>query len=425
MKYKIVFMLALLSQLQDKQPPSNPRYDFPTVLTKQVTRTFSYYDRVMNDLSIAEYYRASRLYEDSSFGIAKPIVINLVNKKIIGAKQFILEEARKYRVLMINESHIRPQHRLFTKSLLKELKREGYNVLMAEGISMKNTIALKGYPTSSDGDLINEPNYASMLRYARQLGYKICAYEQYTSKKNYWDDSVKLDQYGSIKYISYEPRDSAILTFDKNGLQNTYYTSVRERAQAENILATIRKNPSSKFIIHVGAGHLYESGSMMGAKLKELLHNEDFLTIDQEVLTDQIPVIDAVTGDTLKRSFPFLLWDSAKNEYFNPLSTSQVDYSIFNASVTDSLSRPVFLFQDVEPRTVFKVQMDQLKDCPCVLSAYYSHEYKKEGPMAIAIDNVYCDGSQDNPPLLLYKGNYTIVKRNRRGELFNFTIVVK
>jgi hypothetical protein len=424
MKYHLLLIL-ILPVVAGLHPAGNPFYDFPERLAKKNGRGFGYLNANMTDLSISGYYFESRLYEDSFYGPTRPVKLTLNDQRIIDARDFILKEAAKYRIVLINEAHNRPEHRLFTKSLLAGLHVIGYNVLMAEGIKLKNGLNSRSYPTSDDGYLLNEPVYGSMLRYANKLGYTVNAYEYDDAKqgKNYWDDSIKLDKYGSIKFISYEPRDSMILIFDEKGLKNTILTSVRESSQAQNIVKVIRDHPSSKFIIHVGYGHLYEAGAMMGAKLRALLHSEDVLTIDQTLLSDRVAAIDTITGDTLRRNLPFVLQDTNTNRFFNV--GIPVDYMVFGKTVHDSLMRPGYLFEDVEKRTVYYPAAYRLKDCPCLFSAYYKDEYNKEGSQTIATDVVYIIKQQKTAPLLLYNGKYVILKMNKDGALSKFNCTIK
>lgn len=427
MRSLALFCVLLLIPVKDNRL-GNPRYDFPEVVIARDAKRYSApaasREAVMNGLAISGYYHESRRWEDTLVRAKKLVRLTLTHKRIIDAREFILAETKKYRVLLINESHIRPQHRFFTKSLLKELHAQGYNVLMAEGIWQDNTIDDKGYPVSSDGALLNEPGYASLLRYAGRSGYKVRAYDFSDEKKaRYWDDSIKLDKYGSVKYISYQPKDSATILYDEKGLKMTIFTSVRERDQANHIYQVIKDNPHSKFIIHVGMGHLYESGPMMGAHLRQLLNQEDLLTISQVELDDRATVIDTLANDTVKRDFSYLLWDSTRNRHYHFYNGAQVDYTIFNEEVKDSLSRPSFLFKDVEERVVYQLPDTQTADCPCLFSAYYQEEYRKEGPQAIAADLVYI--RKEQPPLLLPRGQYTVVKKNGLGEYSSFDILVK
>jgi hypothetical protein len=63
------------------------------------------------------------------------------------------------------------------------------------------------------------------------------------------------------------------------------------------------------------------------------------------------------------------------------------------------------------------------KDCPCVLSAFYTDEYRKEGPNTIAIDVVHV--KREPVPLLLYPGKeYTLIKKNKAGSYSDYTITI-
>lgn len=416
---KSLWFLALLPAVAIAQVNTgNPLYDFPEQIVKKNGTGFGHVNGNLNDLSIAGFYDESRSYEDSFGGPPpRPVYISLQNKKVLDARNLILQQAARYRILLINEAHNRPEHRLFTKSLLEGLHTIGYNVFMAEGIKLNNGIDKRGYPVSTDGYLLNEPVYGSLIRYAGKIGYSVYGYEYDSQKegKSYWDDSVKLDKYGSIKYISYQPRDSMMLIFDENGLKTTIMTSGREVAQAENIMKVIAAHPTSKFIIHVGHGHLYEDGVMMGGKLRAMLKNEDLLTIDQVHITDRIAVIDIPTNDTIQRDFPFIIPE---------LKEVPVDYQVCNRRrAPDSLGRPGLLWEDIEERRVYYLPENRRKDCPCLFTAYYQTELDKEKQNAIAIDII--EIKQQSIPLLLYKGDYSIIKKNRDGIYTNFKVTIK
>ncbi len=423
----LIFLSAFLLGPLSDSIPVNPRYDFPEQLVGQIkqhhTGRRDQVNKIMDVLSIAGYYRESLRYEDSLKGPKAPVRLTLSHKRVVDAKATILQAAKKHRILLINEAHNHPEHRLFTKSLLKELYAQGYNVFMAEGISsVTNTLGAKKYPVGTDGYYISEPNYASLLRYAMSNGYKVRAYEY--ASKGYWDDSVKLDEYGSTKYISYEPRDSFTIKFDGKGDTTYIMTGRREKGQADNIFKVMQENPRSKFIIHVGHGHLQEGGAMMAARLRELINYEDILTVSQEELDDRATLTDTLTGDNFTRDFAYLLWDSTRNRPYHFYNGLFVDYTIFNAKVKDSLGRPGFLFKDVQQRIVYQLPAAQQEGCPCLFSAYPRQEYQKEGANTVAVDNVYMKDEQ-RPPLLLYKGDYTIIKKDGAGEYSRFDIGVK
>ncbi len=242
-----------------------------------------------------------------------------------------------------------------------------------------------------------------------RIGYTIEAYEYEITKP--WDDTIRLDQYGSVKYIRYEPRDSLTLLFNEHGLQYTMLTNVREQSQASNILKAIQAHPGSKFVIHVGHGHLYEDGSMMGAQLRKLLKGEDVLTIDQTLLSGSVPIIDTVSNVPVARPFTLLIKDTLSNTYYH--APVPVDFTIVGKTVLDSLGRPDYLFEDVEKRNIARLPQKYLKDCPCLFIAYYKNEWEKEKDKAVAADIVHVPGKQLASPLLLSNGRYYISKRQR------------
>lgn len=426
MRSAVALLLLLLSYPLYAQEPAgnNPNYDFPDSIIARQKRGAGYINANMDALSVSGYYADSRRYEDTLAGPADTVHLSMAGNEMVDAAEHILKEAGKYRVLLINEGHSHPEHRLFTKSLLQGLYKQGYRIFMAEGIWSNNTIVAKQYPVSTDGIYLNEPAYASLIRYALKTGYKVEGYDfPKTAKKYRWDDSIKLDKNGSMKYISYEPRDSmSVILNEKGEVTWTYLTDVREKYQAANIMKVLENNPGAKVIVHVGHGHLHESGPMMGAQLRALLNQEDILTVDQQSTSTRVAVIDTLTHKSIKNDFAYLLWMKDKKRFFRPEYAGPVDYIVFNAAIKDSLSRPGFFFRDVEQRSVHNISIDRLKDCPCLFSAYYPREFSEVGKNAIAADIVYTNVNNTAPPLLLYKGSYLVTKKNRDGRYSQFTL---
>lgn len=425
MKIVIIPLLCLIISLSaDQHESGNPRYDFADSIIARNNRGPDAAEMNLSTLSVAGYYHESMAYEDSIFTPKEPLRITLHNKHVLDARELILREAGKHRIILINESHYRPQHRLFTKSLLSALYQQGYNVFLAEGIQPNNRLDKRAYPVKGEGPFLNEPTYASLIRYAAKKGYKVRAYEYIV--RSTWDDSVMLDKNGSMKYINYQPRDSALIIKNETGeIIQSAFTSLREQQQAKNILAVIRANAKSKFIIYAGYAHIHESGPMMGSQLRKLLNYEDVLTIDQTELNEKQIVIDTLTNDTIRRAEAFVLVDNITKKTWNYYGNYYpVDYPIFNASFKDSLGRPGFLFKDVEKRVVIWLKPALTKDCGCVFSAYNPEELTKEHENAIATDVVYVD-NENVRPLLLYKGMHTIVKKNAKGEYTQFSLEVR
>jgi hypothetical protein len=418
------FLVLALLFARDEQPVNNPHYDMPdAIIQKDGGREDSANVR-MDDLTISGYYKESMYYEDLFMPRIHVVETDLRNNNIVDAHPFILKEARHYRIILFNESHARPQHRLFTKSFLKELHQQGFNTFFVEGLDAAGiTTNEKKYPVRTDGWLINEPAYGSLLRYAVNNGYQLVNYE-YPTKP--WDDSVKLDKNGSMKYIQFEPRDSAVVKRDSTGeIIMQINTGIREQWMADKIYEFIKQHPHSKFVVHAGHGHINEGDAMMCARLKFLLKGEDVLTIEQAELNEKVPVVDSLTHDTLKINYPYLLVDKATHKAYNSFGINHpVDYTIFNPVYKDSLSRPIFLFRDIEQRKPSYPTLTA-DDGPCLVTAYFSNEYNAEKGNAIAEDIIYTKGINEVPPLLLKSGKYTIVKKNSRGILSSSEITIE
>jgi hypothetical protein len=118
MKAAICLLLLCFFSFHDNTPIGNARYDFADSI-KAGSGNFSIN---MDELSVAGHAREAAMYEDSLLGRKPDILVNLKEDKIVDARQYIPDRADKYRVILINESHGRPEHRLFTKSSVIFLK---------------------------------------------------------------------------------------------------------------------------------------------------------------------------------------------------------------------------------------------------------------------------------------------------------------
>ncbi len=250
MKTLLSCIILLIGVGVKAQQTGNPHYDYEDSIRARYKDQPAKISWLMNDLSVSGYLKEAKALEASRQSNNRQVLLPFNDISLEPAKLAILNAADKYNVLMLNESHIRPEHRLFVKSLLEKLYHKGYRVLLAEGLKLNNQLALNSAPTSNDGLLLNEPTYGQLFRYAMKLGYSVQAYEYYQSDK--WDDSVKLDKYGSVKYISRNPPDSLIVIYDENGLKEYIFTDNRERGQAQNAYSIIKKYLPMKAIMLVG-----------------------------------------------------------------------------------------------------------------------------------------------------------------------------
>ncbi|HEU4790812.1 MAG TPA: hypothetical protein VFS71_14090 [Flavobacterium sp.] len=142
----------------------------------------------------------------------------------------IAEIAKENQVIMLNENHYYPKHRLFAMELLETLKSNGYNYLSLEGFNSKSS-EKELTPNYNNGIYTDEPYFAHFIRKAIALGFTVSGHENY-------DKGVD-----------------------------------RELGQAKNILKILEKDPKSKIFVYVGHGHLekkHATKKLMAEYFKEL-----------------------------------------------------------------------------------------------------------------------------------------------------------
>ena len=159
----------------------------------------------------------------------------------------IIKEAKKHKIVMINENHFYPNHRLLITDLLAKLKEIGYTHLALEALDTKQDSLLNlenSYPTLKTGFYTTEQNYSNLLRKAKSLGYEFVAFENIDHTKN------------------------------------------RELGQAENLYnKTFKINPNYKVLVLAGIDHILEKPTSRGkewmATIFKTKYNIDPLTISQ------------------------------------------------------------------------------------------------------------------------------------------------
>jgi hypothetical protein len=138
------------------------------------------------------------------------------------ALNVIEREARKTRLVIFGEEHHLPQTRSLYEPLLRVLWRQGYRYLAAETFTDEVMRPDFKYPDYQSGYYTLDPVFASAVRVAKEMGYKLIAY-------------------------------------DTKGRGPSGDASFRDRTQAENIKArTFDLDPRAKVFIIAGRGHAAE-----------------------------------------------------------------------------------------------------------------------------------------------------------------------
>lgn len=182
------------------------------------------------------------------------------------------------KVVILNEMHWKPEHRLLAHKLLPKLKEKGFNYLAIEAIykNKDSILNTRGYPLKSTGFYTSEPYFGLLIRKAIKLGFRIVGYDD----------------------------------FDSND---------RELTQAKNIKSIIDKDKNAKVFVYCGIDHIIEknnkdSNKRMAQLLKEMT-KIDPITIDQTKLVYNS-----------KKSFLF----NSKTMDNKSLINANVDYFLIN-----------------------------------------------------------------------------------------------
>ncbi len=171
----------------------------------------------------------------------------------------IIKQAKKHRIVIINEAHDQPRDRAFILKVVEALRPIGYDIYAAEtlairGLSLEewqSQLKKRGRPINFDGYYSRETVFNQLLERVIELDYKLVPYEK-EKKVPDGEDPIRF----------------------------------RETSQAKNLIErALNKHPDSKIIIHVGYSHAREipdnAGNIWMAKVLKDQTGIDPLTISQ------------------------------------------------------------------------------------------------------------------------------------------------
>lgn len=161
------------------------------------------------------------------------------------AANIILRQAKSSEVVILNEAHLYPQHRVFAKSLLAGLYALGYKHLCMEDLQESATLENMKTPERNRGYYIQEPCMGDLVREALKLGFHLHAYDAPAS-----------------------PR--------------------RDSVAAQNIQRIRASHPADKLVVYCGFSHAMEhrSPACMASYFKKST-GIDPLTIDQTIYCER------------------------------------------------------------------------------------------------------------------------------------------
>ncbi len=314
--------------------------------------------------------------------------INIKYSKV-NATDYIIEQAKKNQVVIINEAHHNSFHRVFTKSLLKKLYDNGYTNLGLEALvnndSLNSALNNRKYPIQKTGHYIKDPQFGNLVREALEIGYDLFTYENMGK--------------GSGKQ--------------------------REIEQAKNIKKVIDSKPNEKFLIHCGFDHALEGThksweKAMAGRLTEYTGINP-LTINQVVYSEKSkPEFNHPLLKALNIKESSIIIDKDNNPLKYNRGNAWTDIAVFHPNTEYVDSRPNWLFENGNENVSITLTDIQI-EFPVLVLAFKKGE---DINLSVPIDITEVESNTENCNLGLKKGAYEIVVTNGK-ESVKFEQIVK
>lgn len=303
--------------------------------------------------------------------------------KYVNPFPIIIQQAKTQRLVMINESHFKPIHRVFIGEIAAQLSSLDYthygsemlgNVDKTEWLNSISGPRGTGYFANVNGfkDYWNEPVYAQVIEKTSKLKYRLFAYEGDISRPPEGTDSL---------------------------------TDYRERLAASNIKKELETFPTEKFLIHAGYHHIKERNDAsniiwMAEHLKDA-YPVDPLTISQtECYTEEANITNSLGYS--------LLTDEAG------IPISGYGYDLIIAAPKPKLyrERPLWLRNQLGKQFI-DVPRDARFDGPNDFTLITAHRVDRPSPAAP--EDIIYRAPHSEKVLALRRGEYTLTISDRNG----------
>lgn len=294
------------------------------------------------------------------------------------ALETIISATKNKNLVLINEVHHRPEHRVFMTQLLQELHKQGFRYLAVEGMNERDSlINERKYPNDKSGFYIQEICYGNMLRTAMNLGFRIVTYDTYFGGTSNERDSV----------------------------------------QAVNIYnQTFGKTENAKVLVHAGYGHLsknpFGGNRPMGFMLSHLYGLSPFVINQVEVIEHEIKTKQSANYQHLINKYEIdrpIVLKRKDNEYWTV--TSSYDIDVIHPKLTFKNGRATFLFYNNRQAVDLPKALKQEKYLGHLIRVF-NHS---EPSSAVPIDQFELQNL--NMKIIVPKGKYRIEIYNYNNEI--------
>ena len=307
----------------------------------------------------------------------------------MAAQPELLKRTATRQLVILNEAHYQPLNRVFTRSMLAGLYRQGFRYLcledLANGSQADVPLNQRKYPTRVTGYYSLEPQYGELERYALGLGYVLVPYEYVPTEK---------------------PTDPMA------GMV------ARETGQARNIQQILVKDPQAKIVVHVGYGHLIEqlapdgNFGFMGGFLKKSTGLDPFTIHQVDLLEHADPRFDNPYRALLHATSPSVFVNARGALFTSTQDSAKWDASVYFPPTTYAHGRPTWLLMDSDRHYYSLAAKHLTVGFPCLVRAYKAGE---DVAQAIPADVVEWQNSREDLALVLGPGRYALVFQDAQG----------
>lgn len=307
----------------------------------------------------------------------------------VAAQPELLKRTASRQLVILNEAHYQPLNRVFTRSMLAGLYRQGFRYLCLEdltnGPQADAQLNQRKYPTRATGYYSLEPQYGELERYALALGYVLVPYEYVPTEK---------------------PADPMA------GMV------AREAGQARNIQQILAKDPQAKIVVHVGYGHLIEqlnpagNFGFMSGFLKKSTGLDPFTIHQVDLLEHADPSLDNPYRALLHATSPSVFVNARGALFTSTQDSAKWDASVYFPPTTYAHGRPTWLLMGGDQYYYPLVAKQLTVGFPCLVRAYKAGE---DAAQAIPADVVEWQNSREDLALVLGPGRYALVVQDAQG----------
>ncbi len=312
------------------------------------------------------------------------------NFRPVPALPALLKDAAEHEIVIINEAHHEPRHRVFTRQLLQGLYDRGYRHFgletLAAHASVDSLLATGHYFPLNGGYYTRDPGFAAMVVAAKSIGFTVFGYE-----------SMGHDG----------PR-------------------ARELGQMRNIMAYRQDHPEGKYLLHVGYSHANEG--VLGGRWEKAMAQRLADTTGLNPLTINQTHFREMSRRELERYEYQSSAVSAPSVYINKSGESWnfndevrwFDRYVFHPRTVYRYGRPDYVF--AHGQVPVQIDLAHLT----VPGPYVLQAYGVDDDIAVVVPRDVVEISKKAAPVLaLAPGAYRLLVTAAGGEQFVGKIMVR